>query len=305
MSGHSQNPRLLPSASAIRDAVNASGWRIVAKPETIPVPCGSSSWHMGQMALRSAFHASDSDVEICSAHLRRVAIKKPHVHRRTSGLENPELRTRSRPGNKLIFVSREMTPHRIAAALRSFRNTTLVAGPRYNCVPVASILTHTSPEKRISPLSCSKHGATNARIRIRPGNQLVARTQITACKHHRSAPFPPTPWSRIWGAETNFVATQSFEWCFNRMILAQSRHSGVNVSPRMAVPHGAAATVCDKTEPPILRCLMKPLQAAPWPLLLVSHGGLRLSRPISRRLPPPPGCTRCRPRHHGPRDRQR
>jgi hypothetical protein len=51
--------------------------------------------------------ASDSDVEICSAHLRLVAIKKPHVHTRTSGLENPELRTRSRPGNKLIFFKRE------------------------------------------------------------------------------------------------------------------------------------------------------------------------------------------------------
>src|ERR1035437_2329268 len=62
---------------------------------------------MGQMALRSAFHASNSDVEICSAHLRFVAIKKPHVHTRTSGLENPELRTRSRPGNKLIFLSRD------------------------------------------------------------------------------------------------------------------------------------------------------------------------------------------------------
>jgi hypothetical protein len=47
---------------------------------------------------------------------------------------------------------------------------------------------------------------------------------------------PPTPWSRIQGAGTNFVATQSFEWCFNRLILAQSCHSGMNVSPRMAVP---------------------------------------------------------------------
>src|ERR1019366_100443 len=65
---------------------------------------------MGQMALRSAFHASDSDVEICSAHLRLVAIKKPHVHTRTSGLENPELRTRSRPGNKLIISTRRSKP---------------------------------------------------------------------------------------------------------------------------------------------------------------------------------------------------
>ena len=34
------------------------------------------------------------------------AIKKPHVCRRHSGIENPELRTRSRPGNKLIFIVR-------------------------------------------------------------------------------------------------------------------------------------------------------------------------------------------------------
>jgi len=53
---------------------------------------------------------------------------------------------------------------------------------------------------------------------------------------------PPTPWSRTWGDRANFVATQLFEWCFNRLILARSRHSGMNVSPRMAVPHGPAAT---------------------------------------------------------------
>src|SRR5437588_1169919 len=53
---------------------------------------------------------------------------------------------------------------------------------------------------------------------------------------------PPTPWSRTWGRGADFVVIQSFEWCFNRIILAQSRHSGMNVSPRMAVPHGAAAT---------------------------------------------------------------
>src|SRR6266446_9337244 len=47
---------------------------------------------------------------------------------------------------------------------------------------------------------------------------------------------PPTPWSRTWGDRADFVATQSFEWCFNRLILARSRHSGMNVSPPMAVP---------------------------------------------------------------------
>jgi hypothetical protein len=46
----------------------------------------------------------------------------------------------------------------------------------------------------------------------------------------------PTRWSRIRGAGTNFVATESFKWCFNHLILAQSRHFGINVSPRMAVP---------------------------------------------------------------------
>jgi len=29
---------------------------------------------------------------------------------------------------------------------------------------------------------------------------------------------------------------QSFKWCFNRLMLVRSRHSGANVSPRMAVP---------------------------------------------------------------------
>ena len=61
----------------------------------------------GPDGVEAAFHASDSDVENCSAHLRLVAIKKPHVHTRTSGLENPELRIGSRPGNKLIFISRK------------------------------------------------------------------------------------------------------------------------------------------------------------------------------------------------------
>jgi hypothetical protein len=36
-----------------------------------------------------------------------IAIKKPHVHMRTSGLENPELQSRSRAAKKQIFVSRE------------------------------------------------------------------------------------------------------------------------------------------------------------------------------------------------------
>src|ERR1017187_4645472 len=100
---------------------------------------------MGQMALRSAFHASDSDVEICSAHLRLVAIKKPHVHTRTSGLENPELRTRSRPGNKLIFLTRPREGNMgwyVSIHARARRATVqpLAAGrfPRFNPRPRAA-----------------------------------------------------------------------------------------------------------------------------------------------------------------------
>jgi hypothetical protein len=45
---------------------------------------------------------------------------------------------------------------------------------------------------------------------------------------------PPTPWSRTWGPGANFVATQSFEWCFNRLILSGSRQFGRNVNPAIA-----------------------------------------------------------------------
>ena len=45
---------------------------------------------------------------------------------------------------------------------------------------------------------------------------------------------PPTPWSRTWVPGANFVATQSFEWCFNRLILAQSRQFWRNVNPPIA-----------------------------------------------------------------------
>jgi hypothetical protein len=45
---------------------------------------------------------------------------------------------------------------------------------------------------------------------------------------------PPTPWSRTRVPGANFVITQSFEWCFNRPILAQSCHSWRNVNPRIA-----------------------------------------------------------------------
>jgi hypothetical protein len=40
------------------------------------------------------------------------------------------------------------------------------------------------------------------------------------------------------GRNSDFIVTQSLEWCFNRLTLAQSHYSGMNVSPRMAVPLG-------------------------------------------------------------------
>src|SRR5713226_970928 len=45
---------------------------------------------------------------------------------------------------------------------------------------------------------------------------------------------PPTPWSRTWGQGADFVVIQSFEWCFNRLILARSRQFGRNVNPPIA-----------------------------------------------------------------------
>ena len=48
---------------------------------------------------------------------------------------------------------------------------------------------------------------------------------------------PPTPWSRTWVLGANFIVTQSFEWCFDRLILAQSRQFWPNVNPRMATPN--------------------------------------------------------------------
>jgi len=44
---------------------------------------------------------------------------------------------------------------------------------------------------------------------------------------------PPTPWSRTGVAGANFVITQSLEWCFNRLILAQSRQFWRNVNPEL------------------------------------------------------------------------
>jgi hypothetical protein len=43
-----------------------------------------------------------------------------------------------------------------------------------------------------------------------------------------------TPWSRTWGRGADFVSIQSFEWCFNRLSLAESRQFGRNVNPPIA-----------------------------------------------------------------------
>jgi hypothetical protein len=43
-----------------------------------------------------------------------------------------------------------------------------------------------------------------------------------------------TLWRETWGYGANFVATQSFEWCFNRLILTQRRQLWPNVNPPIA-----------------------------------------------------------------------
>jgi hypothetical protein len=45
---------------------------------------------------------------------------------------------------------------------------------------------------------------------------------------------PPTPWSRTWGRGADCVRIQSFEWCFNRLSLAESRQFWRNVNPPIA-----------------------------------------------------------------------
>src|SRR5882762_4506679 len=47
---------------------------------------------------------------------------------------------------------------------------------------------------------------------------------------------PPTPWSRKRYSGVVPNVFNLLQWCFNRLILAQSPHSRVNVSPRMEVP---------------------------------------------------------------------
>src|SRR5262249_1821735 len=48
---------------------------------------------------------------------------------------------------------------------------------------------------------------------------------------------PPTPWSRKRDSGVVLNVFNLVEWCFDHLSPVQSPHSGVNVSPRMAVPH--------------------------------------------------------------------
>ena len=47
---------------------------------------------------------------------------------------------------------------------------------------------------------------------------------------------PPTPWSRKRDSGVVLNVFNLIRWCFDHLSPAQLRHSGVNVSPRMAVP---------------------------------------------------------------------
>src|SRR5260370_23194260 len=47
---------------------------------------------------------------------------------------------------------------------------------------------------------------------------------------------PPTPWSRKRDSGVVLNVFNLLQWCFDRLSSARSPHSGVNVSPRMAVP---------------------------------------------------------------------
>src|SRR2546427_2729462 len=64
---------------------------------------------------------------------------------------------------------------------------------------------------------------------------FIARKLLTHKKLVGERGFePPTPWSRTWGQGADFVNIQSFEWCFDRLILARSRQFGRNVNPPIA-----------------------------------------------------------------------
>jgi len=56
-----------------------------------------------------------------------------------------------------------------------------------------------------------------------------------------SKPRSPSSRNRDSGVVLNVF--NLLQWCFDRLIPARSRHSGMNVSPRMAVPFGLAAIV--------------------------------------------------------------
>jgi hypothetical protein len=60
---------------------------------------------------------------------------------------------------------------------------------------------------------------------------------------------PPTPWSRTWGRGADFVSIQSFEWCFNRVSLAESRQFGRNVNPPVATLARVSADLSSQHAP--------------------------------------------------------
>jgi len=73
-----------------------------------------------------------------------------------------------------------------------------------------------------------------------PGNGINANTMICFRMLVGERGFePPTPWSRKRDSGVVLNVFNLLQWCFDRLSPARSLHSGVNVSPRMAVPdHG-------------------------------------------------------------------
>jgi hypothetical protein len=101
---------------------------------------------------------------------------------------------------------------------------------------------------------------------------------------------PPTPWSRIRDSGVVLNVFNLLQWCFNRLIPIQSRHSGMNVSPRMAVPTQDYSSTPSKSAPTVNwlmfnrdnsrtahRCHHSPAHSCP-KLLLVGSRFLRVRR---------------------------
>jgi hypothetical protein len=67
-------------------------------------------------------------------------------------------------------------------------------------------------------------------LEIPPQLKLLIRNSLVGERGFE----PLASWSRTWGRGADFVSIQSFEWCFNRLSLAQSRQFGRNVNPPIA-----------------------------------------------------------------------